>query len=287
MPDVNEEEILAERNRLLENWEAASAGWGRQADRTHDHALPVAVWLVERADPQPGERILELACGPGDTGFMAARRVGAEGLLISSDAAEGMLDVARERSREQGVENVEFKQLQLEWIDMPTADVDAILCRWGVMLTVDPAAALQECRRVLRPGGRLAMAVWDLPEKNPWALISMQSLIALGHAEPPAPGAPGMFALSQPGRLSQMLEDAGFVESVVESVEISRSYESAADMLGETLDLNRNFGVLWARLHDEQRRELRAEIESRVQPFIDETGRITFSGSSLVALAFA
>ena len=67
-----------------------------------------------------------------------------------------MLEVAEERAAEQGVTNVEFKQLQLEWIDMEAASVDVILCRWGVMLTVDPAAALRECRRVLKPGGRCA-----------------------------------------------------------------------------------------------------------------------------------
>ena len=83
----------------------------------------------------PGQRVLELAAGPGDTGFMAARLIEPGGTLICSDAVAGMLDVARERAEEQGIDNVEFKQLQLEWIDLPTASVDVVLCRWGVMLT--------------------------------------------------------------------------------------------------------------------------------------------------------
>lgn len=284
---TGDEEILAERNRLLDGWEAAAAGWGRQADRTRHHGMPVSIWLVDHADPKPGQRVLELAAGPGDTGFLAAQRIGPDGLLISSDGTEGMLEVARERAREQGIENVEFKQLQLEWIDMPTADVDVILCRWGVMLTVDPSAALQECRRVLKPGGRHAMAVWDMPEKNPWAMVPMQALISLGHAEAPPPGAPGMFAMCKPGQLQEMLEAAGFLDVTVDAVGITRSYSSISDMIGETLDLSRNFGVVWAELDDGRRRAVRERLQELVTPFSDESGAISFPGSTLVAVASA
>ncbi len=87
--------------------------------------------MIEHAGLQPGQTVLELAAGPGDTGFLAAPLIAPGGTLISSDASAGMLDVARERAQEQGIENVEFKQLQLEWIDMTAASVDVILCRWG------------------------------------------------------------------------------------------------------------------------------------------------------------
>ncbi len=129
-----------------------------------------------------------------------------------------MLDVARARAAAAGIENVEFRQLELEWIDLPTASVDAVLCRWGIMLIVDPEAAAQEIRRVLRAGGRAALAVWDGAERNPWATIPGQALIVLGHAQPPDPDAPGMFALAAPGRLQELLETAGFVEVSVEPV---------------------------------------------------------------------
>src|SRR5205807_4379208 len=100
---------------------------------------------------QPGQRVLELAAGPGDTGFMASELVSPAGTLISTDAVEPMLDVARERARAMGVSNVEFRRLDLQWIDLETASVDAVICRWGLMFASDPAAALQEIRRVLRP----------------------------------------------------------------------------------------------------------------------------------------
>lgn len=171
---MDDGDIEEERARLLDDWDQQASGWGRQADGTRALAMPVSVWMVEHAQLQPGETVLELGAGPGDTGFMASERVVPGGRLISSDGSEQMLAVARERAAEQGIENVEFKQLQLEWIDMETASVDVIICRWALMLLVDPAAALRECRRVLRPGGRLVVAVWDMPAENPWATIPVR-----------------------------------------------------------------------------------------------------------------
>src|SRR5947208_12168159 len=122
-----------QRAEMAERWERAAAGWGRLADRVRAWGMPVSVWMIEHLGLQPGQDVLELAAGPGDTGFLAAELIAPGGTLITSDATEGMLAVARERAKSFGVSHVEFKQLQLEWIDLPTASVDAVLCRWGFM----------------------------------------------------------------------------------------------------------------------------------------------------------
>lgn len=281
-PDVEEE-----RERLLDGWEQASGGWGRQADSILQFGLPVASWMIEHASLRSGERVLELAAGPGDVGFMAAELIKPEGELVSSDAAEGMLEVAKMRAAEQGIENVEFRQLQLEWIDLPTASVDAILCRWGVMLTIDPGAALQECRRVLRPGGRIALAVWAGPESNPWATVPQGLLVRMGLLEPPAAGGPGMFSMAVPGRLEQMLEEAGFVDITVEPVSVTRVYAESVTWLGETVDCSQMFGRAWRALDDDRRREVRTELDSAAARFADPEGTIRIPGESLAAVAHA
>src|SRR5436309_3560949 len=120
---------------MLDRWESAAAGWGRRAHQMRE--LSLSTWMIEQLGLQPGQQVLELAAGPGDTGFLAAELIQPGGKLISSDAAESMLSIARRRAAGAGVRNVEFKQLQLEWIDLPTASVDAVLVRFGVMLTVD------------------------------------------------------------------------------------------------------------------------------------------------------
>lgn len=281
------EEIEELRERMLDGWDASAPGWGRQADRTQSVALPISEWMVGHARPVPGERVLELAAGPGDTGFMAARLIGPDGTLISSDAVAGMLDIARERAHEQGVENVEFKQLQLEWIDLPTASVDVVLCRWGMMLILDPAAALRECRRVLKPGGRISLAVWDLPERNPWTTIIQRVLVELGHAQPVPEGGPGMFALSAPGRLPEMLGEAGFLDVVTDAVPIMRRFANVLDWLGQTLDLSRQFATAWSELSDAQRQEVREHVAAAAREYTDASGALALPGSSLVALAGA
>lgn len=280
-------DAAAQRAEMLERWERAASGWGRRAERVRDFGMPVSTWMIEHLSLQPGHRVLELAAGPGDTGFLAAEVVRPGGELLTSDASEAMLEVARQRAERLGVDNVEFRRLELEWIDLPAASVDAVLCRWGVMLSVDPAAGLREMRRVLRPGGRAALAVWDSPKLNPWATIPTRALVSLGHAEPPDPTAPGMFALAEPGRLQEMLEDAGFLDVVVDAVKVSRPYADIDAYLADTLDLSMPFAEVFGALSDHEQAAVRREIASLSEPFAGRGGAVTFPGQSLVAAAGA
>ena len=268
-------------------WERAAAGWARRADRIRDHGMPVSAWLIDHLSLQPGERVLELAAGPGDTGFLAAELIAPAGTLISSDASEPMLEVARERSQKLGVENVEFRRLELEWIDLETASVDAALCRWGLMLTVDPDAALHEIRRVLRPGGRMAIAVWDGPDRNPWATVWGRPLVELGHMPAPDRSAPGMFALADPERLAERIQDAGFVDVVVESIEIPRTYTAVEQYVSEQLDLSAAFTEVWEGLSEDQRAVVTQRVARLAQPYERPDGTITFPAAALVAAASA
>jgi SAM-dependent methyltransferase len=275
------------RAATRETWETAAGGWGKRADRVRDWGMPVSVAMVEALDLQPGQRVLELAAGPGDTGFLAAELVRPGGTLISSDGAEPMIEVARRRAAEAGVDNAEFRHLELEWIDLETASVDAVLVRWGIMLTVDPAAAAHEIRRVLRPRGHAAIAVWDARERNPWATIPGLALIELGHAEPPDPDAPGPFALAGEGALAELLQDAGFTDVEVSAVPILRHHASVQDMVEESADVSPGFSAAYRALTDEQRAEVVAHMARGAAPFTDDDGSVTLPGVSLVARAGA
>ncbi len=266
-------------------WEQAAAGWSKRADRVRDWGMPVSVTMVDALALQPGQRVLELAAGPGDTGFMAAELIQPGGTLISSDGAEAMVEVARARAAAAGLRNVEFRQLELEWIDLEAASVDAVLCRWGIMLIVDPQAAAREIRRVLRPTGRAAFAVWDRAERNPWATIPGRAMTELGHSEPPDPNAPGMFTLGGDGVLQELLESAGFAEVTIRSVAVERQYTELAHYTEETVDMSPMFSTTFKALPVEAQEEVLARVIAGAQPFVAADGSVTLPGSSLVAVA--
>lgn len=275
------------RARMRESWQRGAAGWGRRADAIQEFGMPVTVWMIEQLHLQPGQRVLELAGGPGDTGFMAAEQVRPGGLLIETDASEAMLGVAKGRARDLGATNVEFRRMELEWLDLSAASVDAIVCRWGLMFAVDPEAALRETRRVLVPGGRLAVAVWASPDLNPWATLPTRALVELGHAEPPDPTAPGMFALADVERLQALLESAGLTEVVVDSVELVRQERGIEDYIKGTLDLSAPFAQAQERLSTVQWRDVEHRIGELAAAFAQASGELIFPARTLVASASA
>lgn len=274
-------------DQLRERWQAAGEGWRRRADEVQAIGMPVSAWMVEQLHLQPGQEVLELAAGPGDTGFLAAELVKPGGRLISSDAVAPMLEIARERSAQQGIDNIEFKLLELEWIDLPTATVDAILCRWGLMLVADPDSAAREMRRVLRPGGRVALAVWDSAERNPWASIPMLALVELGHLPPPDPATPGMFALAGSGRLTEVLEIAGFTEVTVDVRDLTADRANVETWLEQTLDLSRPFAEVREQLDGAQWRAVVDRVRTMAEPFTTEDGAVRLPAQALVASAGA
>jgi SAM-dependent methyltransferase len=204
-------------------------GWHTRREELWNISRQVSEWIIRKLDPQPGEVVLELAAGVADTGFTAARLVGETGRVIITDFAPEMVAAARRRAEELGVENTEFRVLNAEQMDLETDSVDGVLCRWGYMLMIDPAAAFAETRRVLRTGGRLAFSVWATPERNPWASLVGRVLVTQGHIPPPDPKAPGIFAMADPGRIRELVVGAGFAQPDIEEVSFRWTFADQDD----------------------------------------------------------
>lgn len=275
------------RAASLDQWERAAEGWSRRRQELQRSTAVVSHWMVEAIAPQSGQVILELAAGLGDTGLLAAELVKPSGRLICSDFAEPMLDAARERAREMNADNVEFRVLNAESLRLDAASVDAVLCRWGYMLMADPAAALQETRRVLRPGGRLALAAWDDPQANPWVSLIAGRARELLDAPPPDPDFPHMFAFAQPGRLQGLLEAAGFSDIAVQPLAFEVAYDSPEHWWEMQLDLGRPLADMVERLTPEQRERLQQDARADAEPFADDDGGLRFPARTLVASAAA
>ena len=184
-------------------------GLGATTRHVWDASQAVGEWLVDALDPQPGQTVLELAAGAGDTGFAAARRLGAEGRLIPTDFSDQMVRPRGGAQSELGGFQCRVQALDAERMDLDDGSVDGVLCRWGYMLMADPTAALAETRRVLRDGGRVALSVWGDPDQNPWASVPARALLEQTGGEPPDPFAPGIFAMAREERTREPGERGG------------------------------------------------------------------------------
>jgi ubiquinone/menaquinone biosynthesis C-methylase UbiE len=248
-------------------WQRMAAGWDRERRWMWDVSRPIGEWMVDALDPQPGQTILELAAGAGQTGFAAAAVLGDEGRLISTDFAPKMVDAARAGSEQLGLRNVEHRELDAENMDLEDDSVDGVLCRWGYMLMGDPQKALHETRRVLREGGALAMSVLAGPADNPWATVPGGALRELTDAPAPDPTAPGLFAMADPDRTRSMLETAGFEVRRMEDVGMTWRFESFEEYWTFLTEVAGAIAVVIAGLPEEQQRVLRDRIQQASEPY--------------------
>jgi ubiquinone/menaquinone biosynthesis C-methylase UbiE len=272
------------RRESYANWQRVASSWERRGEKMWLATEPVSRNLVERLQLQAGQTVLELAAGPGQTGLLAADAVGPEGRLISTDFAPAMVDAARRLTQELGVANAEHRVMDAEAIDLPDASVDAVLCRWGFMLFPDRARAFAETRRVLRPGGRLAFAVWAPADANPWASVVGRTVVAHGLMPPPEPDAPGMFSLAEPERIEAMVGAAGFETVEIDDVPIALAYDSFGDYWTTTLELGAGISNALAPLPEEEREQTRAAVERAAEPYRTADG-YEFPGLSRNVLA--
>ena len=171
-------------------------------------------WIVDQVDPQPGQTILDVAAGTGDLGFAAAQRVGDEGGVICTDFAPEMIEAARRNGAARGLENVEYRVLDAEDMDLADDSVDGVV--FALELHADGRPDQGPSARPtgsFRGSATLAFAVWQTPDRNLWAAIPGMTLVQRGHMPPPEPGAPGIFALGDADRLREVVTAAGLRRS--------------------------------------------------------------------------
>jgi SAM-dependent methyltransferase len=252
------------RRISLESWERGAANWEAEREFVWESTRHISERLVDRLSPSAGDTVLELAAGTGDTSFLLAERVGQSGKVISTDFAAAMVDAARRRGEELGVDNVEYQVLDAEAMDLDDDSVDGALCRFGYMLMADPAKALRETRRVVREGGTVSFAVWGPPQENLWAAIPAMTLVERGHLPPPEPGAPSIFALNEPARITELVTGAGFGEPEIEQVPVEWPYQTPEVHWEKTIKLATPIAKVVGELDDAERERVRETVAERV-----------------------
>jgi SAM-dependent methyltransferase len=280
------DELSDERQESLDRWEGMAAGWKATRAAFQDIVEPVSVWMVDAIDPQPGQRVVELAAGLGDTGLLAAERVGPSGSVLITDGTEGMVAAAREHVEEVGATNVELKVMQAEWLDLPAASVDGVLCRFGYMLLVDPETALRETRRVLKSGGRVALAVWDELGHNPWMGVIREAL-AESEVAPAVPEGPGPFSLGSSDAVRELLDTTGFDDIGVEPLDLMVDFPSLDAWWDHVMQTSGSVVQVVRDLAPAEHYKLRDLVDAGYAPYVRDDGSLKVPARALVAAATA
>ena len=270
------------RARLHRLWGSVAAHWEAHAAYADERGAAVTARLLELAGPRPGERVLELASGAGGVGIAAAARVGAAGEVVISDVAPEMTAIAARRAAALGLRNVAARDLDLESIDVPDASFDVVLCREGIMLVPDPARAAREIHRVLRPGGRVALAVWGPRERNPWLAIVFDSVAAQTGEPVPPPGVPGPSSLDDAERLACLLAGAGLTAVQVDEVDVPYTAATTGEWWRRTTALAGPLAQRLATLPAHATAALRERAEAEASRYSNGSG-LAIPGVSLVA----
>jgi ubiquinone/menaquinone biosynthesis C-methylase UbiE len=244
-------------------WRALAPRWAQGRELLWSATRPVSTWLVDRLDPRPGQVILDLAAGTGETGLLAAARLGDGGRLISADREPAMVEAAERLAEAASISNAEFRVLDSARIDLGDDSVDGVLCRFGYILKGSPPPALREIRRVLRPGGRLAFAVWAEREQNPWMTVPSEAMVSRGHLRPQTREEANLSARRTPESIAELLAEADFAAAEIEQMPVAYRFADADELWCFVSELRGPVALALGELDERERAAVQAEIESR------------------------
>ena len=268
-----------------EQWNKVAAGWRRWWRLFEQGAQPLSQRLVELANLQPGQKVLDVATGVGEPTLTAVHRVGPSGHVTAIDQSAQMLAIAQERAADQGLSQVEFLEMDAEALELPNGSFDAILSRWGLMFLPHLDEALNKMYHLLLPGGRLATAVWDVPPKVP--MLSLAMRVARQHLQlpPPPAGAPNPFNLADVAAFEQRLLKAGFVDVQIERLTLTWEFASAEEFISMTRELAAPITALLASHPAERQAAVWTAIGEAVTQYQGTNGRIVLPSTAICVVA--
>jgi len=238
------------------------------------------VALLALASPAEGEQVLDIACGTGLVSLEAARAVGPRGRVLGIDLSERMVDAAERRARDLGLSNCSFSRMDAEMLALPNASFDVVLCALGLMYMPNPERALREMSRVLRPGGRLSLAVWGERANCGWS-----ALFPIVDAEVESEVCPLFFRLGNRDTLANLCVDEKFDDVRHRRLTTTLSFADANEACDAAF-VGGPVALAWSRFDDEVRARVRARYLDAINPWRRGQG-YRIPGEFVVAAAVA
>ncbi len=253
------------KKRQLDFYESNAAGWEKWAAAVADQAEGFNRPLIDAAAIGAGTRVLDLASGAGEPALSAARAVGSGGLVTASDQSAGMLGIAERRAKDLGLSNMAFEIADMEALPFDDGTFDAVISRFGIMYSPDPAKTLAECRRVLKSGGAAAFMVWGPTETNSmlWTVMEVGNQ-ATGHFTEEEAIHP--FCFGEPDSLAPLMTDAGFTDTA--EADLRFAPEIPTEFPFWTPFVGMNFGGALEHMSDAEKAALDDQIRAAFEPTI-------------------
>lgn len=272
------------KNAQREQWNKDGAAWRRWTPTLERWYGVATRQMLDLARIQSGQRILDVAAGAGEPAVSAAERVGPSGYVLATDISEGIVELALQVARERGLKQIGTRAMDGEKLDLPDASFDAVLCRLGLMYMPHPVTALREWRRVLRPGGRVAVAVFSTPDRNSWGAMPASIIRRRAKLPPPVPGQPGPFSLGRTGVLENVFRQAGFANPEVRAVPVPHGAVSSAEYVRVAREAFGGFNAMMVHLPPQERESVWNEVEGAMRSFESPSG-FEVPGECLVGAA--
>jgi ubiquinone/menaquinone biosynthesis C-methylase UbiE len=275
------------RSRVHQMWGSVAGAWAEHADDVEQRSKPVTLTMIDAVTPTPGDSVLELACGAGGLGLAIADLVAPDGSVLLTDVAPEMVTIAAARAARRGEHGqgsavVTAEVIDLEAIELPDESFDIVVCREGLMFALDPSRALAEIARVLRPAGRVAVAVWGPRARNPWLGILADAIQERTGLPVPPPGVPGPFSLGAEGALECTLVGADLGQVRIEEVAVPTQDASFEDFWQLRTDLAGPLRRVLAGLPSEDLAMIRETVRKRLSQYQGEDGVLTVPGLAYV-----
>jgi len=257
----------------ISKWRDSAPFWEKHREVIRQMFAPVTQALVEDGLIGRGQAVLDIATGPGEPALTIAALVGPEGKVFAIDPVVEMIEAARRAAERLGFSNAQFDVASVGSLPFPANTFDAVTSRFGVMFFSSPVDAVSEMLRVLKPGRKVALAVWHLAERNPFHYTLSRVLDRYIPSSPPAPDAPDAFRFADPGKLQHVLADAGAADPCERLLQFTvQAPISAEDFLSLRCEMSEKLREKVAKLSSEQLTQVKRQALEALRSYSTDGG---------------